>query len=67
MIGLLLLIHSFQTNLRTSEKAVTMRRPKSALEFDKLLRIKSDIQLNITKKVLGIVFFFLLLENEIQK
>ncbi|KHN79484.1 hypothetical protein Tcan_04829 [Toxocara canis] len=35
-------------NLRKSSSA---RRPMSTLEFDKLLRIKSDIQLNITKKV----------------
>uniref|UniRef100_A0A1I8EBN9 Uncharacterized protein n=1 Tax=Wuchereria bancrofti TaxID=6293 RepID=A0A1I8EBN9_WUCBA len=47
---------SNESNVRTNEKAATMRRPKSALEFDKLLRIKSDIQLNITKKVGQIKF-----------
>ncbi|VDO25496.1 unnamed protein product [Onchocerca flexuosa] len=40
--------------VKNHEKA--MKRPKSALEFDKLLRIKSDIQLNITKKVGQIKF-----------
>uniref|UniRef100_A0A8R1TK75 Uncharacterized protein n=1 Tax=Onchocerca volvulus TaxID=6282 RepID=A0A8R1TK75_ONCVO len=53
-----------ECNVRTNEKTVanekksekTMKRPKSALEFDKLLRIKSDIQLNITKKVGQIKF-----------
>ncbi|VDK29523.1 unnamed protein product [Gongylonema pulchrum] len=35
----------------SNRKAVVAKRPKSALEFDRLLRIKSDIQLNITKKV----------------
>ncbi|KAK6104181.1 RhoGEF domain family protein [Brugia pahangi] len=45
-----------ESNVRRDEKAATMRRPKSALEFDKLLRIKSDIQLNITRKVGQIKF-----------
>ncbi|EJD74911.1 hypothetical protein LOAG_17846 [Loa loa] len=45
-----------ESNLWANERTVTMRRPKSALEFDKLLRIKSDIQLNITKKVGQIKF-----------
>uniref|UniRef100_A0A0R3RHH5 DH domain-containing protein n=1 Tax=Elaeophora elaphi TaxID=1147741 RepID=A0A0R3RHH5_9BILA len=45
-----------ESNMQTNEKAFTTRRPKSALEFDKLLRIKSDIQLNITKKVGQIKF-----------
>ncbi|CAG9538273.1 unnamed protein product [Cercopithifilaria johnstoni] len=45
-----------ESNMQTNEKAIAMRRPKSALEFCKLLRIKSDIQLNITKKVGEIKF-----------
>ncbi|KAM3719213.1 Ephexin-1 [Dirofilaria immitis] len=35
---------------------MAMKRPKNALELDKLLQIKSDIQLNITKKVGQIKF-----------
>uniref|UniRef100_A0A915ARH7 DH domain-containing protein n=3 Tax=Parascaris univalens TaxID=6257 RepID=A0A915ARH7_PARUN len=42
--------HSIGT-LSLRKKPSSTRRPMSTLEFDKLLRIKSDIQLNITKKV----------------
>uniref|UniRef100_A0A915Q3B3 Uncharacterized protein n=1 Tax=Setaria digitata TaxID=48799 RepID=A0A915Q3B3_9BILA len=45
-----------KNNAAAREKAMMLRRPKSALEFDRLLRIKSDIQLNITKKVGQIKF-----------
>ncbi|VDK80833.1 unnamed protein product [Litomosoides sigmodontis] len=45
-----------ETDVTANKKAIAVRRPRSALEFDKLLRIKSDIQLNITKKVGQIKF-----------
>ncbi|KAL3994622.1 RhoGEF domain family protein [Acanthocheilonema viteae] len=49
-------LNNKESNMKINEKAIAMRRPRSALEFDKLLRIKSDIQLNITKKVGQIKF-----------
>ncbi|VDM95227.1 unnamed protein product [Thelazia callipaeda] len=46
-------VENKKNDISAREKTTMVRRPKSALEFDKLLRIKSDIQVNITKKVVG--------------